>query len=341
MIDPRDHTGWEWFDSELKHPEGRAVGGEPCVRCGCAIPPEAHWKHRDRHVCSSRCNTSLRRIVNREIRKGARVPPAPDAPALLVRPGMVFHTHDDTTFPFDFLGSGPRIGDVVERHGSMTAYLPSEPLDWPGGPVTVALCVHLNTGATAIVGCSEDGVVFGGAGRAWFIAAGPDGSSVSIQTPFEHEGHQWVWTWETISDLDPDGQEYTWTAPVCQGTISAGSLWTPAFRERSDHRNRVSASTARHGRRVRLQGSGGAVERIDPRGVFDRDGWICQLCHRPIEPSLRHPDPGSASLDHRVPLAAGGTHTMANVWASHLQCNLRKGARQSHPPSGQTGLNSS
>ena len=60
--------------------------------------------------------------------------------------------------------------------------------------------------------------------------------------------------------------------------------------------------------------------------IFERDGWVCQLCHEPIDSELRHPDPMAASLDHVVALVNGGTHTRANVQASHLTCNQRKWA---------------
>lgn len=67
-------------------------------------------------------------------------------------------------------------------------------------------------------------------------------------------------------------------------------------------------------------------ETVDRIAVFERDGWCCQLCGEPIDAALRHPDPMSASVDHRVPLVAGGPHTMANCQAAHLVCNGRKGA---------------
>ena len=69
----------------------------------------------------------------------------------------------------------------------------------------------------------------------------------------------------------------------------------------------------------------GAIERIDPLEVFEADGWICQLCTKPVDPTRSHPDMESASLDHIIALAAGGTHSRVNVQTSHLQCNIVKG----------------
>lgn len=58
--------------------------------------------------------------------------------------------------------------------------------------------------------------------------------------------------------------------------------------------------------------------------IFDRDEWICQLCRLPVLPEVRSPAPGTASLDHIVPVARGGPHTRANVQLAHLQCNAMK-----------------
>ncbi len=68
------------------------------------------------------------------------------------------------------------------------------------------------------------------------------------------------------------------------------------------------------------------VEPVNDIRVFERDGWVCQLCGETVNPDLRWPDPMSPSLDHVVPIARGGTHEYANVQLAHLVCNLRKGA---------------
>ena len=69
------------------------------------------------------------------------------------------------------------------------------------------------------------------------------------------------------------------------------------------------------------------TEVIDRLRVFVDDGWICGICSTAIEPSLQWPDPLSASLDHVIPLAAGGHHVLTNAQAAHLRCNMSKGAR--------------
>jgi 5-methylcytosine-specific restriction endonuclease McrA len=61
--------------------------------------------------------------------------------------------------------------------------------------------------------------------------------------------------------------------------------------------------------------------------LFERDGWICYLCELPIDPGLRYPAPGSASLDHVIPISRNGAHSPENVRTAHLICNLRKGTQ--------------
>lgn len=79
--------------------------------------------------------------------------------------------------------------------------------------------------------------------------------------------------------------------------------------------------------RRRAQKRGTEVEPIESRVVLERDRWTCGICGGPIDPTLRAPDGLSASVDHMVALARGGTHTYDNVQAAHLRCNIRKGAR--------------
>ncbi len=53
------------------------------------------------------------------------------------------------------------------------------------------------------------------------------------------------------------------------------------------------------------------------RGVFARDGWVCQYCGAPAE-----------NLDHVVPRSKGGEHSWENVVAACRRCNARKENRR-------------
>lgn len=80
--------------------------------------------------------------------------------------------------------------------------------------------------------------------------------------------------------------------------------------------------TYMHERRVRLRG--GRVESFTAEEIFERDGWRCGICQQRVGRTLEHPHPRSASLDHIIPIAAGGDHVRENVQCAHLGCNSRK-----------------
>lgn len=69
------------------------------------------------------------------------------------------------------------------------------------------------------------------------------------------------------------------------------------------------------------------IEDIYEQEIFKRDGWRCQICSKKVNPKLKHPHLYSASLDHIVPLAKGGTHEKKNTQLAHLHCNISKGNR--------------
>jgi 5-methylcytosine-specific restriction endonuclease McrA len=57
-------------------------------------------------------------------------------------------------------------------------------------------------------------------------------------------------------------------------------------------------------------------ERIVPR-VIRRDGGICHLCDRP----------GANTADHLVPASRGGSDSLDNLRAAHVECNMLRGDR--------------
>lgn len=99
-----------------------------------------------------------------------------------------------------------------------------------------------------------------------------------------------------------------------------------------DKRREFCSSECRrryHGRihkrtRRALKKSNGPVMRINPLDIYERDGWACGICGKQVDPDLQYPHPMSASLDHVIPLARGGTHTFKNVQLAHLGCNQNK-----------------
>lgn len=63
------------------------------------------------------------------------------------------------------------------------------------------------------------------------------------------------------------------------------------------------------------------------RSVGERDGWICHLCSTAVEQRTHPADPWVATVDHLVPLIAGGLHEWSNVRLAHRRCNSARGAR--------------
>ena len=329
---------WEWIATELAHPDGRANGGEPCVSCQEPVPAGSAWILLDRHVCSSRCNRNLKARTKRRHKKAGEGPPPPPADPYVGRDPYLFETWPvsdaDGELPYDFLGWGPKPGDIVERDGSITAYgVPhASYLEFystratEGRALNVIEALHVATGSFQ----HFEPASVRSLGIRWGVYA-PNGSRISDELSTA-DGSEWEWVQETIRDIDDNGVEYSWQAQLCLPRVRPGSrwnhtMWTPIFAERSARRHRTSSTTGRHGRRLRMYGSDGTIERIDPLEVFVEDGWICQICGDAVDEGRSHPDPFSASLDHTVPLAAGGRHTRANVQLAHLQCNIRKGAK--------------
>lgn len=68
-------------------------------------------------------------------------------------------------------------------------------------------------------------------------------------------------------------------------------------------------------------------EPIYRQKIYNRDQWVCQLCMTPIDRAQTAPQPLAPTLDHVIPLALGGSHTMSNMQAAHFICNCTKGDR--------------
>lgn len=61
--------------------------------------------------------------------------------------------------------------------------------------------------------------------------------------------------------------------------------------------------------------------------IAQRDGYCCGLCGGTVDMEVPWPDRWAPTVDHVVPLVAGGDDTRANVQLAHFVCNSRKGAR--------------
>lgn len=84
-----------------------------------------------------------------------------------------------------------------------------------------------------------------------------------------------------------------------------------------------SRKDAKATRRARLR----MVDRepIFRNRVFERDGWRCYMCRKRLNREAVAPfHPLAPTLDHVIPLARGGSHTMANLRAACFSCNAKK-----------------
>lgn len=69
--------------------------------------------------------------------------------------------------------------------------------------------------------------------------------------------------------------------------------------------------------------------KISPAGrvaIYDRDGWICQLCSEPVDPLAPTNSRWDATLDHIVPSSKGGDDSPENLRLAHRRCNAVRGA---------------
>ena len=85
-----------------------------------------------------------------------------------------------------------------------------------------------------------------------------------------------------------------------------------------------------------MQEKGGAVDRPDKKGAhranYERNKKrifatqnVCGICHRPVNFSLKAPDPMSAVVDHIIPVAKGGHPSdITNLQLAHWSCNRQK-----------------
>lgn len=60
--------------------------------------------------------------------------------------------------------------------------------------------------------------------------------------------------------------------------------------------------------------------------IYERDGWVCQLCSEPVDPDLGPFDAWAATLDHIVPRSHTliPDHRPENLQLAHRWCNSVK-----------------
>lgn len=65
-------------------------------------------------------------------------------------------------------------------------------------------------------------------------------------------------------------------------------------------------------------------DRYTLRQVAERDGWRCHLCGKRVPDRPYKARATDATVDHLIPLAAGGDDTLDNVALAHNRCNWQR-----------------
>jgi hypothetical protein len=63
--------------------------------------------------------------------------------------------------------------------------------------------------------------------------------------------------------------------------------------------------------------------------IAERDGWRCHLCCKAVSSKYNGMHPKGPTIDHLVPVSAGGVDERENVALAHRDCNVR---RSNHGP---------
>jgi hypothetical protein len=88
--------------------------------------------------------------------------------------------------------------------------------------------------------------------------------------------------------------------------------------------------------RQRARKYGVVYQYINPKKVFKRDGYRCQICGKATPMSRRGTCyPNAPELDHRIPISKGGGHVYDNVQCACRSCN---GKKSNHSEAGQVSL---
>lgn len=117
-----------------------------------------------------------------------------------------------------------------------------------------------------------------------------------------------------------------WTAGPCPRCGRVGVSTNSNQRHCSQECIRAAKDDRRHDIRARRRARkrGAFVERVFRADIYERDGWRCRLCRKPVRRNEKVPHPLAPVLDHIIPLAVGGSHEPSNVQLAHFLCNSHK-----------------
>lgn len=100
-------------------------------------------------------------------------------------------------------------------------------------------------------------------------------------------------------------------------TVCASPFVYPSYREQTY----CSPACSRRALGRRKTASREARRKARRRAIFERDGYICQVCARPTSPEYHYTDLLSPTVDHILPRSKGGGDDPSNLRTAHMICN--------------------
>jgi hypothetical protein len=87
---------------------------------------------------------------------------------------------------------------------------------------------------------------------------------------------------------------------------------------------RCSQAAARKRRKAQRKSRQRGGHQIGLAALCRRDGWRCHLCGRRVRSTMDFNHDLAPSIDHLIPLSAGGQHRWENVALAHRCCNYER-----------------
>lgn len=107
--------------------------------------------------------------------------------------------------------------------------------------------------------------------------------------------------------------------PVAQDCPWCGDEFLPKSRNMTRCSKRCTAAARAH--RKALRYGEFSVSLSVRKGIYERDGWTCQICLEAIDLEADPCTDWAPSLDHIVPQSQGGSHESSNLRTAHFWCN--------------------
>lgn len=99
---------------------------------------------------------------------------------------------------------------------------------------------------------------------------------------------------------------------------------TRAYQDSRRGTERYREQRRRTSYRRRIRGVAVKIDPVERLHVYERDGWVCQLCFRPTDREYDNSNPWSPTIDHVVALTDEGHHVEENLQLAHHICNSIK-----------------